>query len=197
MRKIFIIAFLLLLIGLPIFASDDSYNNDGIDSLMKSTPIIDGAFDGQKKITDEQFQSALDQVKAKRNKGKKKNKPFKGSNYNEENNGGYLSETADKNLLLSVPLCLTNGDGAEIPIGNYKIVGEKTDKKPYLDFYQSSTLVAHVPAIETQSDFDQTSINFVKLLPYNEQRIKIIFGSMDFNAYTFIRIKTEISDQNQ
>lgn len=63
-------------------------------------------------------------------------------------------------------------------------------------FYQSSTLVAHVPAIETQSDFDQKSINFVQLLPYNEQRIKIIYGSMDFNAYTFIRIKAEISDQN-
>ena len=196
MKKILVISFLILIIARPAFASDDSYNSDGIDSLMKSSPIIDGAFDGQKKITDEQFQQALDQVKAKQNKRKKKNKPFKGSNYNEENNGGYLNETADKNLLLSVPLSLTNGDGTEIPTGHYKIVGKKVDNKPYLDFYQSSTLVAHVPAIETQSDFDQKSINFVQLMPYNEQRIKIIYGSMDFNAYTFIRIKTEISDQN-
>lgn len=196
MRKIFVILFLLLIIALPVFAGDDYNNDDGIDSLMKSSPIIDNAFNGQKKITDEQFQQALDQVKAKHNKKNKKNKPFAGSNYNEENTGGYLNETADKNLLLSVPLCLTNGDGTEIPTGHYKIVGKKVDNQPYLDFYQSSTLVAHVPAIETQSDFDQKSINFVQLMPYNEQRIKIIYGSMDFNAYTFIRIKKEISDQN-
>lgn len=183
------------MITLPVLASDDFNNSDGIESLIKSTPDVENAFVGQKKITDEEFQKALDQVKAKQKKGRK-NKPFKGKNFNEENNGGYISETADKNLLLSIPVELTNGDGTEIPVGHYKIVGKKTNKDVYLDFYQSSTLVAHVPAIETQYDFDQPNLNFVQLMPYNEQRVKIIYGSMDFNAYTFIRIKKEISDEN-
>ncbi len=87
-----------------------------------------------------------------------------------------------------------NGDGVEIPMGHYKIVGQKDGNRVYLDFYQSSTLVARVPAIETQDDFNQTPINFVQLHPYNAQRVKVIYGSIDFNAYTFIRIKEEISD---
>lgn len=81
-------------------------------------------------------------------------------------------------------------------MGHYKIVGEKINDKVFLDFYQSSTLVAKVPATETSNDFNEMAINFVKLLPYNEKRVKIIFGSMDFNAYTFIQIKNEISDTN-
>lgn len=179
---------------LPVFAEDDSGGSGGIEDTMKYTNSVENAFAGQKPVTDEEFQKTLDKLKAKK-KGKK-NKPFKGQSFNEENNNSYLDETADKNVLLGVPLCLTNGDGTEIPTGHYKIVGKKEGKNVYLDFYQSSALIAHVPAIETQNDFNQTDINFVKLLPYNAQRVKVIYGSIDFNAYTFIRIKDEISDRN-
>lgn len=201
MKKLFVILiFLFLIIALPSFADDNSNNSGGIEDEMQYTNSVEDAFVGQKKITDEDFQKTLDQIKAKQKKGKKgkkkNNNTFTGTNLNEENNGKYIDETAEKNLLLSIPLRLTNGDGTEIPIGHYKIVGKKEGDKVFLDFYQSATLVAHVPAIETQSDFGQTAINFVQLTPYNEQRIKIIYGSIDFNAYTFIRIKDGISDQN-
>lgn len=194
MKKIFVtLIFLFLIISLPVFAEDDS-GGSGIEDTMRYTNSVENAFAGQKPITDEEFQKTLDKLKAKK-KGKK-NKPFKGKSFNDENNGMYIDETAEKNLLLSVPLCLTNGDGAEIPMGHYKIVGKKDGDKVYLDFYQSSNLIAHVPAIETQSDFGQKAINFVQLLPYNAQRVEVVYGSIDFNAYTFIRIKDEISDKN-
>lgn len=193
MNKIFItLIFLFLVISIPVFAED--YSGGGIEDTVQYTNSVENAFTGQKPITDEEFQKTLDRLKAKK-KGKK-NKPFKGKSFNEENNNSYLDETAEKNLLLSVPLYLINGDGTEIPVGHYKIVGKKEGKDVYLDFYQSSMLVAHVPAIETQGDFNQTAINFVKLLPYNAQRVKVIYGSIDFNAYTFIKIKGEISDRN-
>ena len=200
MKKIFtILVFISIFIALPTLAdepSDVSGGYGGIEDTMQYTKTIENGFIGQKQITDEEFQKTLNTVKAKQNKKKKINQPFKGKGFNEENNGGYISETAAKNLVLGIPLCLTNGDGAEIPIGHYKIVGEKKGDDIFLDFYQSSTLVAKVPAIATNSDFDEGAINFVKLIPYNEQRVKIIYGSMDFNAYTFIKIKTEISDTN-
>lgn len=195
MKKIFIgIIFLFSIFALPAFCDDNSAS-DGVESLINSTSKVEDAFVGQKKITDEEFQKVLKEVKAKQKKGRK-NKPFKGKNFNEENNGGYIKETADKNLLLSIPLELTNGDGTDIPIGHYKIIGAKDKNQVYLDFYQSSTLVARVPAIETNSDFNQSDINFVQLIPYNEKRVRLIYGSMDFNAYTFINIKKEISDEN-
>lgn len=197
MKKIIILLFFLLFSSalLPVSADDD-IDSSSFSDVMKYTNSVENAFVGQKKITDEEFDKVYKEVKAKQDKKKKgkKPKPFKGKDFNDENNGGYIKETADKTLLLSVPLELTNGDGIEIPIGHYKIVGEKNNGQVYLDFYQSSTLIAKVPAIETQSDFDQTAINFVKIIPYNEQRIKLIYGSIDFNAYTFIKIKNEISD---
>lgn len=197
MKKIIILLFFFLFSSalLPVSADDD-IDSSSFSDVMKYTNSVENAFVGQKKITDEEFDKVYKEVKAKQDKKKKgkKTKPFKGKDFNDENNGGYIKETADKTLLLSVPLELTNGDGIEIPIGHYKIVGEKNNGQVYLDFYQSSTLIAKVPAIETQSDFDQTAINFVQIIPYNEQRIKLIYGSIDFNAYTFIKIKNEISD---
>lgn len=198
MRIIITISILLLIfIGTSVYADDESMPAGGVEDLIKYTNSVDNAFAGQKPVTDEEFEKVYKQVKAKKDKkNKKKSKPFKGTGYNEENNGGYIDETAQKNILLGVPTTLINGDGKEIPIGHYKIVGEQARDGTYLDFYQSSTLVARVPAITTDSDFDQNAINFVQLMPYNEERVKVIFGSMDFNAYTFIKIKNSISDRN-
>lgn len=188
MKRIFgFILISCLILAKPVLADDIDSSSEGIGDLMKQTNIIENAFVGQKKVTDEDFQKALQEVKAKQKKGKKP-KEFKGKNFNEENNGGYLKETASKNLILSVPLDLTNGDGTHIPIGHYKIVGKKVNNEVYLDFYQSSSLIAKVPAIETKSDFDNLELNFVQLIPYNEKRVKVIYGSTDFNAYTFIKI---------
>lgn len=188
MKKIFIfMLFIFFTLILPVFASDDD-SSDNINEMMKYTNTVENAFVGQKKITDEQYQKALEEKKAKLKKKKKKDTKYTGKNFNEENSGSYIKDTSNKNLILIVPVTLTNGDGKDIPIGHYKIVGEKTDNNVYIDFYQSANLIAKVPAIETQSDFNQQGINFVKLIPYNDTRVKIIYGSMDFNAYTFIKI---------
>lgn len=193
MRKIltiFIISFVIF--AIPVFADDGG--TGGIEDTMQYTNSFDNGFGGQKQITDEEFQKVLDQVKAKQNK--RQNKKIKGKYFNDESSGGHINETSDKNILLSLPVALINNDGNEIPVGHYKIIGEKVKDKIYLDFYQSATLIAKVPAVETQSDFNELGINFVKVLPYNEKRVKIIFGSMEFNAYTFVQLEQPISDAN-
>lgn len=191
MKKTLLTVLILSIISLPAIATDDTNStDDGIESLMKSTPVFEDPYAGQKQISDEDYQKALKQVQAKQAKRKKiKNKPLKGNDVNQENNGGYLEETAEKNLLLIVPETLINGDETEIPTGHYKIVGEKKDEKVFLDFYQSSKLIAKVPAIETNYDFDEMAINYVKIEPYDAKKVKVIYGSMDFNAYTFLKIK--------
>ena len=190
MKKI-IVLILFLIIAVPVFADDLESTSGGVGDAFQYTQGVENAFVGQKMITDEQFQKALSEVKAKQAKRKKKPKTLKGKNFNDETSGDYIKEAEDNVLLLSLPVELQNNDGAEIPIGLYKIVGKKADNSVYLNFYQSSTLVAKVPATETNSDFNESDINFVKLIPYDNQRVKIIYGSMDFNAYTFIKIKQE------
>lgn len=202
MRKIFLTILLSFILILPVFAvgeDEDSASNSGVEGMMEHSNLFDNPFAGQKQITDEEFDKVYNQVKAKQDKKKKKNKKneqIKGKGLNQENDGGYLSETADKTLVLTVPVELVNGDGKEIPVGHYKVTGEKLNNKIYLNFCQAHSIIAKVPAIETDSDFNQTNINFVQLIPYNEERIKVIYGSLDFNAYTFIKMKNKISDQN-
>lgn len=193
MKKIFIIlTFLFLILQLPVLANESYFDNTDLGDIMKYTNSVENGFSGQKHITDEEFEKTLEKIKAKQ---KKKDKTIpKGKIFNDKDDGIHIDITSEKNILLSVPLELINGGGEEIPAGHYKIIGEKENQNVYLNFYQSSTLIAKVPAIETESDFGKTDINFAELTPYNKQRVKIIFGSTDFNAYTFIRIKNEISD---
>lgn len=186
MKKIFIILFVLFICCIPVLADDNSAGA-GIDSIQNNQKL-DDTFSRQKPVTDEEFQKALDFVKSKKGK---KTKQFKGKYMNDENSGEYLKDTADKNIILTLPYTLASDDGSEIPVGHYKIVGEKSNGKVYLDFYQTYTCIAKVPAIETDDDFNEQAINFVKLIPCNDKQVKVIFGTMDFNAYTFIRIKPE------
>ena len=48
--------------------------------------------------------------------------------------------------------------------------------------------MADFPAVETDNDFDEQEINFVRLLDHNDRQYKIIFGSVDFNAYAVVDI---------
>lgn len=193
MKKIFILLVFLVIFCLPTLA-DDSFETGGVEDLMRATSGVENAFAGQKQFSDEDYQKALKEVQGRKKNKLKQVKPFKGKDFNDENNGGYLNDTSDKNVVLRLPVELNNNDGVEIPMGLYKIVGKKISNKVYLDFYQSATLVARVPAVETNDDFGETGINFVKLLPDNEKRVKILYGSMDFNAYTYVMLKQPISD---
>lgn len=175
---------------------DTSGDFGGVEDLYKSVPLVENAFNGQKKITDEDFEKTYQKLKAKKDKKLKKNQPFKGQDMKNNDAGSYIGETAEKNLLLGLPITLLDQNGNDIPIGHYKIVGEKTDGKIFISFYQSYTCVAKVPAEETQNDYGQSSINFVQLIPYNDKYIKLIYGSVDFNAYTFLPIKPQNNEQN-
>lgn len=189
MKKILIIMTFLLFATLPVFADEVDNSYTGAEGLYQYSQMADNPFVGQKQISDEDFQKMLAKVKEKQNKRKKTNKPFKGKSFNEENNGGYVKDSADKNAVLTLPVTLDIADGAEIPIGMYKVVGKKINDKVYLDFYQGYSMIARVPATETNDDFDEKDINFVKMIPQTKNKVEVIYGSMDFNAYTFINIK--------
>ncbi len=205
MKKIFKISLLTLffciLSALCCVADDLDATSSGVQDLMDATSTVENGFTGQKQITDEEFQKTIDKIKAKRMKSKKYRKqhniqtPIKGLSNDDKDSSEYIDETAEKNLILTSPVELITDEGTDIPTGHYKIVGKKEkDGTIHLDFYQAYTLIASIPALETNNDFDEMAINFVKLVPYNSQKIKIIYGSIDFNAYTFVRLKQKITD---
>ena len=97
----------------------------------------------------------------------------------------------EEGLLLNIPVNLVI-DGQILEKGFYKIIAKKDEENNiFLMFYQSQYFKGKVRASETNDDYDSESLDFVKLIPYNKNFVKIIFGSLDFNAYAYIRYGAE------
>lgn len=175
MRKIITIIFIILLTASDFaFAEGDLWDNFGDSNIY-----------GQKPVSDKEFEQALESKKGK--KKRDKNIP-KGENFSQSNETEQLSSTTKEPQILLIPLNLKTGNNSIIPIGHYEIEGIKENGKVYLKLYQAHNVIAKIPATETNEDFNEPTINFVKLLPHGENHVQIIYGGINFNAYSIIDI---------
>ena len=101
-------------------------------------------------------------------------------------------EEMEECQVINIPVDFVQ-DGKIVEKGFYRVIGEKKDDGVYLELYQAHDLIAKIKARETKDDFQQEYIQFVKLLPYNDSYMKIIFGCLDFNAYAYINIIDSMS----
>ena len=177
-----------MLIPLGAIAEEDwsSYDN------------IDNAWDGQKAITNKQFEETMNALQAnkKRKEDKKREKAIrkvKGSSlipqmdaHNDDMiNENPDEENVDEGQLINIPVdFVVNGQSVER--GFYKVLGEKKNDGVYIMLFQGHDLKAKIKARETNDDFEEQYIQFVKLLPFNDHQMKIIFGSVEFNAVAYI-----------
>lgn len=149
-----------------------------------------------KPVSDEEFDKALEQMDKKVNKWKhraEKRKIPKGEEFSQSNETEIINndeETSNDSLpVISLPVELKVGEDF-VPVGHYQVKCEKTDNEVVLKLYQAHYEMAQFPAIETTDDFGEETISFAKWFPQEDNKIKIIYGSMDFNAYTIIDIVT-------
>jgi len=188
MKKILLI--LMLIFALPSFSSDwDDFEN------------VDRMWDGQKTITDKEFEEVMQKleennIKKEEKQQQKKIKKISGggkSLHKELDAGGEvpvfekLKSKKEEGILVNTPVNLLIGN-TMLEKGYYKVIAErdKETNKIYVNFYQSQFFKAKLEVIETDNDFGQDKLDFAELLPYNESFVKMIFGSLDFNAYAFI-----------
>lgn len=179
MKKLLIL-FLILFINTTTLtlASDDLWDNFGDQNVY-----------GQKAVSDKEFNSIIDKLKNKKKKPKVKDKDLKnGESFQQSSETEFIQKMPSELPVLLVPLSLELAEGAILPIGHYQVVGKKENGKVYLKLYQSKTLMANLQATETNDDYNQTAINFVKLIEHNPNQILIIYGSVDFNAYTVVDV---------
>ena len=99
----------------------------------------------------------------------------------DENSGGSL---------LNVPVNLVV-DGGVLDKGFYKVIAQKEEDGIYLLFYQSQYFKGKVKAVQTEDDFDEEYIDFVKLIPLNNNTVRIIYGSLDYNAYAVVKFVSQ------
>lgn len=166
---------------------------------------LNRASDSQKTITNKEFEQVMDalQEKAKKKEAKQKKKRAKKisgggtSLHNELDPDKIIPELesikpVSEDLLINLPVNLII-DGQILEKGYYNVVGErdKENKKIYLSLYQAHFLKAKIEAVETENDYGEEEVSFVKIKEYNDSFVKLIFGSIDFNAYAFIPFTEE------
>ncbi|MFI3300753.1 MAG: hypothetical protein R3Y28_04960 [Candidatus Gastranaerophilales bacterium] len=138
-----------------------------------------------KRATDEEFEEAYEAKKGQQNKSKKNKK---GNSIQESQESVIINSGFEEVNTILIPAELKSSDGVKIPIGHYRVYGESKDGEAYLVFYQSHHLVAKIHAEITEDDFRKNEICFIEMQPYSKDDVRIIFGSMEFNAFTFLTI---------
>jgi len=192
MRKLVIIL-ILFLSGILIV------NAEGFDDFAG----IEHAWDGQKSITNKEFEDAINvlqenQKKKEAKQKKKKAKKISGggtSLHNELNPENEIKELSplkkrdNEGQLLNMPAEFIVGDKILEP-GFYNIFYEKdkADNHFYIMFYQSQYYKGRIMAYETNDDGDAEDLNFVKSIPINENTFKILFGSLEHNLYGYVKL---------
>jgi len=147
----------------------------------------------QRFVSDEEFEEALKKKNKKLDKWKKillNNGSPRGEQFSQSDETEAINNNqgADASLpVLALPVEVKIGEGY-IPVGHYQVEGKNENGRIVLSLYQAHNLVAKIPATETNEDYDQEEILFANWMSEDDNRIKIIYGSLDFNAYALVDI---------
>lgn len=176
MKKFLILFFILFMAGIqPVFADGDLWDNFGDQNAY-----------GQKSVTDEEFEKALESKKGKPKKPKDR-LLRNGEAFQQSNETQFLNAVPKELPILLIPVDIAINEDAVLPVGHYQVMGERKNGKVYLKLFQAHTLLANIEVSETNDDFGEEEINFVKLIEDGEEQFKIIYGSVDFNAFALVR----------
>ena len=168
----------------PAYAEDDLWGSFNTDI---SSP------QEQRFVSDEEFEKALKKKNKKLdiwkkillNNGSPRGEEFSQSNETEEINNNQGADASLPVLALPVDIKLAEG---YIPVGHYQVEGKNEDGKIILNLYQAHNLIAKIPATETTEDYEQEEILFANWVNADDNQIKIIYGSLDFNAFALVDI---------
>lgn len=179
MKKFILPLLTILLSGNLAFADGDLWDNFGDSNVY-----------GQKAVTDDEFDKALESKKKKPKKNKEEKQLEKGKTFSESNETEMLNNTVKELPVLLIPVNLKIKEGYTVPVGHYQVKGFKDkDGDVFIKLYQAHDLIAKIPAEETEDDFGEETINFVKLNPHGDYHVEILYGGIDFNAFAIIDVE--------
>ena len=176
---------------LPCSAFDDDFWDEPmkVDSAAKSQ---------QKAVTDQEFEKVMKMFEKKKKKKEEKNKP-KGNpvwDANSESEGqqdlvsGALKNQKADYPTVMIPVTLIAPGGTEIEPGYYRILSVKAPNNTFfLNFYQGNQLIAKIPAYAVNTDHNQQSLNYAKVIPVNDMYMYVIYGDIDCNIEARVDIK--------
>ncbi|MBR1681365.1 hypothetical protein IJ707_06220 [bacterium] len=173
---------ILMIFSSAVFADEFDGGKD-----WGSLSNVENAWDGQKIIKNSEYEAIVNELEKRKN-AKKIRAEKKAGQMLMDGSGGsesdFLSKFDEQYPLLNLTIPIKSGD-VEIPVGHYKVVGTKVNGRVYLNLCQAYNVVGKIPAVETNDDFNEEEINFVKIEDVGNNVLKFIYGSMKFNAYAY------------
>jgi len=187
MKKLLILTFMIIFLT-PLVKAEDAGLWDNFGDPNIYIP------DEQTAVSDEQFDKTVETVKEKQKKRgffkPKEPKKMKGESLHQSNETEIISGIEKETPVLRIPYELLTQAGDIIPIGHYQVLVEKDeDNFITMKFYQAHNLIAQFPAEETDEDLFDEHINYLTLEDFGETKVKINYGSIEYNAFTIINKK--------
>ena len=188
------LTFYLLVMFLAPALPCDAFDDDFWDEPIK---IDEAAKSQQKAVTDKEFNSVLDFFTRNKKKKEEKKKP-KGAPIGPQlpegqmppSDSNVIPATYDDYPTVMIPVTLVTPGGSEIEPGYYRILSVKAENRTFfLNFYQGNQLIAKIPAREVNTDHNQQSLNYAKIIPVNDMYVNVIYGDIDCNIEARLDIK--------
>jgi len=186
-QKLFYL-FLSFILASPIVMADAFDDYAALDTLWEVP----------KPVSNQDYDKVINALEEQKNKKEEKTRKKKIKKIS--GGGTSLHEELDPNLtipemeslkpnedglLINSPVDLVL-NGQTLEKGYYKVLTEKEGNKIYILFYQSQFLKGKIEATVTEDDFGEKELDFARLLPFNDSFMKLIFGSIDYNAYAYV-----------
>lgn len=183
-----LVLFLMCNSTMPVVAADADF----WDEPMK---VDQAAKNQEKAVTNQEFEKVMQFFEKKKKKQEEKKRP-KGQPIGPQLQEGMQAPDADAFKVtyeeyptVMIPVTLLTPNLTEIPPGYYRILSVKKENNYYLNFYQGSSLIAKVAAINTGNDHNQKSLNYAKVIPYEDSYMNVIYGDIDCNIEARLVIK--------
>jgi hypothetical protein len=191
-KNTFFILFLSLIITLcsqSIAYSDEDFWDEPMQ-------IDESAKTQEKTVTDSDFEKVMSFFEKKKKEKEKKKRPkgkpvWQNTNPEQEQDGisKVLTDIKQDYPTVMLPVTLLTPYETEIPPGYYRMLSAKSNGEYYINLYQGNSLVAKLLAKNTGNDYNQKSLNYAKIIPIDDNIMKIIYGDIDCNIETQLQIK--------
>ncbi len=190
----FFLIFVIILFSTDITQALDDENGWG-----ENSSVFNKGFDNQKPITDKKLKDTIKQIKERRTSKKLKKIQQEVQPLSPSSDFEHLKNFADsqniddqlsQTLTVMIPVEAYSYDGKKIPPGYYKLSCKRLEKDTYvLELSQGTQVILSVPAEQTQQDLEQDSIAFCNAVIISDNRIRLMYGSIDLNLVGYLYFK--------
>ncbi len=162
----------------------------------ENSSVFSKGFENQEPVSDNKLNKTIQMLKERSMTKKQKKQqaevvPLSPSS-DVEHLKNFVSEETDfgQALTVMIPMSAYNDEGKVIPPGYYKLSCRKTSENNYiLDLSQGTRIILSIEAVQTRQDLEQDTISFCNAEIIDNNRIRLVYGSIDLNLVGYLYFK--------